>query len=138
MLCIVGASQTIQESTFHLFFAFSIFTFHFFSFSLHTSVGFPYKEAVVGCCDEVHPLAQVVDMPKSAFWCSICGCSLLLSLLFYCIILIVINNFHMIHQSIGAVNTIIRRPTDGKLIGYNTDCEASITAIEDALKGIDT
>ncbi|KAF8394499.1 hypothetical protein HHK36_020709 [Tetracentron sinense] len=37
-------------------------------------------------------------------------------------------------QSIGAVNTIIRRPSDGKLIGYNTDCEASITAIEDALK----
>ncbi|CAN4110220.1 unnamed protein product [Withania somnifera] len=26
------------------------------------------------------------------------------------------------------------RPCDGKLIGYNTDCEASITAIEDALK----
>ncbi|KAF7127218.1 hypothetical protein RHSIM_Rhsim11G0017000 [Rhododendron simsii] len=39
----------------------------------------------------------------------------------------------MLHQSIGAVNTIIRRRTDGKLIGYNTDCEASITAIEDAL-----
>ncbi|XP_049402413.1 bifunctional 3-dehydroquinate dehydratase/shikimate dehydrogenase, chloroplastic-like [Solanum stenotomum] len=37
-------------------------------------------------------------------------------------------------ESIGAVNTIIRRPCDGKLIGYNTDCEASITAIEDALK----
>ncbi|KAH6821802.1 hypothetical protein C2S53_016814 [Perilla frutescens var. hirtella] len=35
--------------------------------------------------------------------------------------------------SIGAVNTIIRRPTDGLLIGYNTDCEACITAIEDAL-----
>lgn len=39
------------------------------------------------------------------------------------------------HQSIGAVNTIIRRPSDGKLIGYNTDCEASITAIEDAIEG---
>ncbi|KAL6989590.1 hypothetical protein U1Q18_015342 [Sarracenia purpurea var. burkii] len=37
-------------------------------------------------------------------------------------------------QSIGAVNTIIRRHSDGKLIGYNTDCEASITAIEDAIK----
>ncbi|KAA8536928.1 hypothetical protein F0562_029406 [Nyssa sinensis] len=58
------------------------------------SVGIPYKEAVIGFCDEVHPLAQ----------------------------------------SIGAVNTIIRRPSNGKLIGYNTDCEASITAIEDALK----
>lgn len=39
------------------------------------------------------------------------------------------------NQSIGAVNTIVRRPTDGKLVGYNTDCEASITAIEDALRG---
>ncbi|KAJ6397635.1 hypothetical protein OIU77_018615 [Salix suchowensis] len=58
------------------------------------SVGFPYKEAVVQFCDEVHPLAK----------------------------------------SIGAVNTIIRRPGDGKLIGYNTDCEGSITAIEDALR----
>ncbi|GLT60536.1 hypothetical protein SLA2020_332980 [Shorea laevis] len=58
------------------------------------SVGFPYKEAVIEFCDEVHPLAQ----------------------------------------AIGAVNTIIRRPSDGKLIGYNTDCEAAITAIEDSLK----
>ncbi|KAH9754555.1 Shikimate dehydrogenase [Citrus sinensis] len=58
------------------------------------SVGFPYKEAVMKFCDEVHPLAQ----------------------------------------AIAAVNTIIRRPSDGKLIGYNTDCEASITAIEDAIK----
>lgn len=39
-------------------------------------------------------------------------------------------------QLIGAVNTIIRRPVDGKLIGYNTDCEASMSAIEDALRGI--
>ncbi|CDP03556.1 unnamed protein product [Coffea canephora] len=37
-------------------------------------------------------------------------------------------------KSIGAVNTIIRRPTDGKLIGYNTDCHACITAIEEALR----
>ncbi|XP_042067532.1 bifunctional 3-dehydroquinate dehydratase/shikimate dehydrogenase, chloroplastic-like isoform X1 [Salvia splendens] len=36
---------------------------------------------------------------------------------------------------IGAVNTIIRRPSDGLLVGYNTDCEASITAIEDAYRG---
>ncbi|KAL3849807.1 hypothetical protein ACJIZ3_011689 [Penstemon smallii] len=35
--------------------------------------------------------------------------------------------------SIGAVNTIVRS-SDGKLIGYNTDCEASITAIEDAYR----
>ncbi|WOG82794.1 hypothetical protein DCAR_0101962 [Daucus carota subsp. sativus] len=58
------------------------------------SVGIPYKEAVMECCDEVHPLAK----------------------------------------SIGAVNTIVRRSSDGKLIGYNTDCEASITAIEDSIK----
>ncbi|XP_043722523.1 bifunctional 3-dehydroquinate dehydratase/shikimate dehydrogenase, chloroplastic-like isoform X2 [Telopea speciosissima] len=57
------------------------------------SVGIPYKEAVTGCCDEVHPLAE----------------------------------------SVGAVNTIIRNPSSGKLVGYNTDCEAAITAIEDAL-----
>lgn len=44
----------------------------------------------------------------------------------------------MICQSIGAVNTIVRRDSDGKLVGYNTDCEASITAIEDALKGSNT
>ncbi|XP_075659468.1 bifunctional 3-dehydroquinate dehydratase/shikimate dehydrogenase, chloroplastic-like [Castanea sativa] len=37
-------------------------------------------------------------------------------------------------KAIGAVNTIIRRSSDGKWVGYNTDCEASITAIEDALK----
>jgi len=41
----------------------------------------------------------------------------------------------MFKQSIGAVNTIIRRAGDGKLVGYNTDCEAAITAIEDALVG---
>ncbi|XP_057782428.1 bifunctional 3-dehydroquinate dehydratase/shikimate dehydrogenase, chloroplastic-like isoform X2 [Salvia miltiorrhiza] len=35
---------------------------------------------------------------------------------------------------IGAVNTIIRRPSDGLLVGYNTDCEACITAIEDAFR----
>ncbi|KAK7258766.1 hypothetical protein RIF29_24351 [Crotalaria pallida] len=43
------------------------------------------------------------------------------------------DEVHPLAQSIGAVNTIIRRPKDGKLVGYNTDCEASITAIEDAL-----
>lgn len=37
-------------------------------------------------------------------------------------------------QSIGAVNTIVRRRDDGKLVGYNTDCEAAIVAIEDTLK----
>ena len=40
-----------------------------------------------------------------------------------------------LNQSIGAINTIVRRPIDGKLISYNTNCEASITAIEDALRG---
>lgn len=44
------------------------------------------------------------------------------------------DEVHPLAQSIGAVNTIIRRPSDGKLVGFNTDCEASITAIEDALK----
>ncbi|EEF41656.1 shikimate dehydrogenase, putative [Ricinus communis] len=44
------------------------------------------------------------------------------------------DEVHPLAKSIGAVNTIVRRPTDGKLVGYNTDCEASITAIEDALR----
>ncbi|KAH7577450.1 hypothetical protein JRO89_XS01G0252400 [Xanthoceras sorbifolium] len=44
------------------------------------------------------------------------------------------DEVHPLAKSIGAVNTIIRRPIDGKLIGYNTDCEASICAIEDALR----
>ncbi|TYH43511.1 hypothetical protein ES332_D11G133700v1 [Gossypium tomentosum] len=43
------------------------------------------------------------------------------------------DEVHPIAKSIGAVNTIVRRPMDGKLIGYNTDCEAAISAIEDAL-----
>ncbi|KAJ7955028.1 Bifunctional 3-dehydroquinate dehydratase/shikimate dehydrogenase, chloroplastic [Quillaja saponaria] len=36
---------------------------------------------------------------------------------------------------IGAVNCIIRRSTDGKLIGYNTDYFGAISAIEDGLRG---
>ncbi|PON96667.1 3-dehydroquinate dehydratase type I [Trema orientale] len=44
------------------------------------------------------------------------------------------DEVHPLAKSIGAVNTIVRRPSDGKLIGYNTDCEACITAIEDALR----
>ncbi|RAL52452.1 hypothetical protein DM860_007309 [Cuscuta australis] len=43
------------------------------------------------------------------------------------------DEVHPLAQSIGAVNTVVRRPSDGKLIGFNTDCEASITAIEDVL-----
>ncbi|XP_068658360.1 bifunctional 3-dehydroquinate dehydratase/shikimate dehydrogenase, chloroplastic isoform X1 [Aristolochia californica] len=39
-----------------------------------------------------------------------------------------------IAKSIGAVNTIIRRPSDGKLIGYNTDYVGAISAIEDGLR----
>ncbi|KAL5712830.1 hypothetical protein ACHQM5_014958 [Ranunculus cassubicifolius] len=42
-----------------------------------------------------------------------------------------------IATSIGAVNLIIRRPSDGKLIGYNTDYVGAITAIEDGLRGSD-
>ncbi|KAJ3669658.1 hypothetical protein LUZ60_011608 [Juncus effusus] len=40
-----------------------------------------------------------------------------------------------IARSIGAVNTLIRRPSDGKLIGYNTDYIGAISAIEDGIKG---
>ncbi|XP_064969310.1 bifunctional 3-dehydroquinate dehydratase/shikimate dehydrogenase, chloroplastic-like isoform X2 [Musa acuminata AAA Group] len=38
-------------------------------------------------------------------------------------------------KSIEAVNTIIRRPTDGKLVGYNTDYVGAISAIEDGIRG---
>ena len=34
---------------------------------------------------------------------------------------------------IGAVNTIVRRPIDGRLVGYNTDWSAAIGAIQRAL-----
>ncbi|XP_078440173.1 dehydroquinate dehydratase, putative / shikimate dehydrogenase isoform X2 [Wolffia australiana] len=40
-----------------------------------------------------------------------------------------------IAKSIGAVNTIFRRPSDGKLLGYNTDYTGAISAIEDAITG---
>ncbi|ONK61549.1 uncharacterized protein A4U43_C08F31120 [Asparagus officinalis] len=39
-------------------------------------------------------------------------------------------------KSIGAVNTIIRRQTDGKLVGYNTDYTGAISAIEDGIRGL--
>ena len=45
-----------------------------------------------------------------------------------------VHGFLIISQ-IGAVDTIIRRPSDGKTVGYNTYCDARITAIEDALQG---
>lgn len=45
------------------------------------------------------------------------------------------KNFNLGTQSIGAVNCIVRRPTDGKLIGYNTDYVGAISAIEDGLRG---
>ncbi|KAL3505797.1 hypothetical protein ACH5RR_031179 [Cinchona calisaya] len=38
-------------------------------------------------------------------------------------------------KSIGAVNCLVRRPTDGKLFGCNTDYVGAITAIEDGLRG---
>ncbi|KAH7290506.1 hypothetical protein KP509_30G051000 [Ceratopteris richardii] len=39
-------------------------------------------------------------------------------------------------KAIGAVNTVVRRRSDGKFIGYNTDCEAAVGAIEDGLGGV--
>uniref|UniRef100_A0A0D3B9Z2 shikimate dehydrogenase (NADP(+)) n=2 Tax=Brassica oleracea var. oleracea TaxID=109376 RepID=A0A0D3B9Z2_BRAOL len=37
-------------------------------------------------------------------------------------------------KSIGAVSTMLRRQSDGKLLGYNTDCIGSISAIEGGLR----
>ncbi|XP_047338252.1 bifunctional 3-dehydroquinate dehydratase/shikimate dehydrogenase, chloroplastic isoform X2 [Impatiens glandulifera] len=39
-------------------------------------------------------------------------------------------------KSIGAVNCIVREPTDGKLFGCNTDYVGAITAIEEALRDV--
>ncbi|XP_065863546.1 bifunctional 3-dehydroquinate dehydratase/shikimate dehydrogenase, chloroplastic [Euphorbia lathyris] len=39
-------------------------------------------------------------------------------------------------KSIGAVNCIARRQSDGKLFGYNTDYVGAISAIEDGLRGL--
>ena len=80
----------------------------------------------VHCCHEHDAVAKVP------------GCTVLLScllhesastfclfdLLFYCVNL----------QSIGAINTIIRK-SDGKLVGYNTDYVGAISAIEDGIGG---
>ncbi|XP_074566731.1 bifunctional 3-dehydroquinate dehydratase/shikimate dehydrogenase, chloroplastic-like [Curcuma longa] len=41
-----------------------------------------------------------------------------------------------IAKAIGAVNTIVKRASDGKLIGYNTDYVGAISAIEDGLRGL--
>ncbi|GKV39038.1 hypothetical protein SLEP1_g46869 [Rubroshorea leprosula] len=38
-------------------------------------------------------------------------------------------------KSIGAVNCIVRKQTDGKLCGFNTDYFGAISAIEDGLRG---
>ncbi|CAG9466287.1 unnamed protein product [Pedinophyceae sp. YPF-701] len=40
-------------------------------------------------------------------------------------------------QEIGAVNTLVRSADSGELTGYNTDWEAAIGAIEEALRGKD-
>lgn len=48
--------------------------------------------------------------------------------------LFLIDNDHII-QSIGAINCIVRRPTDGKLFGLNTDYFGAISAIENGLRG---
>ncbi|XP_024021972.1 bifunctional 3-dehydroquinate dehydratase/shikimate dehydrogenase, chloroplastic [Morus notabilis] len=41
-----------------------------------------------------------------------------------------------IAKAIGAINCMIRRPTDGKLMGYNVDYLGAISAIEERLKGL--
>ncbi|KAL8170281.1 hypothetical protein V2J09_022085 [Rumex salicifolius] len=37
--------------------------------------------------------------------------------------------------AIGAISCMIKRPTDGKLIGYNVDYLGAIAAIEEGLQG---
>ncbi|KAK6915503.1 Protein kinase domain [Dillenia turbinata] len=67
-----------------------------------------------------------LDTLAACFHCSV-GIPYKEAIIQYC------DEVHSLAQAIGAVNTIIRS-SNGKLVGYNTDCEASITAIEDALK----
>lgn len=43
-----------------------------------------------------------------------------------------------IAKAIGAISCMIRRPSDGKLIGYNVDYLGAIGAIEEALRGSNT
>lgn len=96
------------------------------------SVGLPHKETALACCHEVDPLA-LVQVGSS--------CLNVISMRPFgkCLRGLAFDSncffFFNLFKLIGAVNTIIRRPSDGRLIGYNTDCEASITAIEDAYRG---
>lgn len=85
---------------------------------LKNSCTIPHKEAAVNCCDEVDPVAKVID-----------------ALNLYIICLMDLLNLLKLLQSIGAVNCIIRRESDGKLLGYNTDYVGAISAIEDGLRG---
>lgn len=39
-------------------------------------------------------------------------------------------------QEIGAINCMMKKPTDGKLMGYNVDYLGAITAIENKLQGL--
>lgn len=89
------------------------------------SVTIPHKEAAVRCCDEVDPIAkvsyvsrdlysqQIIPIPRSSY-------------IWYL--------FNL--QEIGAVNCVIRSPSDGKIHGYNTDYVGAITSIENGLRGI--
>ncbi|KAK8326636.1 hypothetical protein V6Z12_A11G131500 [Gossypium hirsutum] len=69
------------------------------------SVGIPYKEAAIRCCDEVHPIAKI------------CGKQMGKMLIY-------------VYRSSEHYS---KEAMDGKLIVYTTDCEAAISAIEDAL-----
>lgn len=84
----------------------------------------PHKEAALACSDEVDPIARV-SFERTIGELTVCIC-------ISCIVLSLI----FIFQYIGAVNTLIKRPSDEKLIGYNTDYTGAISAIETTLQGI--
>ena len=83
------------------------------------SVTIPHKQTALECCDEVDPLAKVRPTPFSTLGGGSAPSSP--------------HPHPLLVQSIGAVNTIVRRE-DGKLVGYNTDVGAAISAIEEGLR----
>lgn len=73
------------------------------------SVTLPHKETALLCCDEVRVASLPLYHARLSRYAQV----------------------DALAKSIGAVNTLVRR--DGRLIGFNTDCNAAVKAIEAGL-----